>query len=184
MLETIHRDTNPHLVAAPHSWNHLNQISYLGLIRPQDMVPVIHVLSLLVFSNCLQAFLWSSLNGFLLGRQPCRPIWCQCAAYGMSTDRLTPYPLTSAAMLQHSYGLFPKLNLWILSMCTQLLWSTWWGLFRVEPVLLNALWSWPPYSSSVSRSWQSYLSLRHLYVEQYIYFFTSSDQYERVRIPT
>ncbi len=40
----------------------------------------------------------------------------QCAAYGLSTDRLTPTPSTSAAMLA---ALIPKL-----SMCTQLLWSS------------------------------------------------------------
>ncbi len=48
---------------------------YLGLIRTQDMVPVIHVLSLLVFSKLLRAFLCIIfIRGFLLGQQPCRPI--------------------------------------------------------------------------------------------------------------
>ncbi len=50
----------------------------------------------------------------------------QCAAYGLSTDRLTPTPSTSAAMLAALTCLFPKtqpLDM-MLSMCTQLLWST------------------------------------------------------------
>ncbi len=64
-------------------------------------------------ANCLQAFLCIIFRrGVLLGRQPCRPIWCSVRR--MSTDRLTPpTPSTSAAMLAALIRLFPKHNLWI-----------------------------------------------------------------------
>ncbi len=35
---------------------------YLRLIRPQDMVPVIHALGQVVLANCLLAFLWASFS--------------------------------------------------------------------------------------------------------------------------
>ncbi len=78
-----------------------------------------------------------------------------------------------------------------LSTCT-LLWST-----MARPVLSGScpVWSWPPCCSSVSGSWQSSYSLRHLYVEQQFFFsdsqrvlchevpcWTSSDQFEKVRV--
>ncbi len=63
----------------------------------------------------------------------------QCAAYGLSTDRLTPTPSTSAAMLAALIHLFPKHNLWIWHWAHALNFFGWpWqGLFWVEPVLLN-----------------------------------------------
>ncbi len=49
----------------------------------------------------------------------------QCAAYGLSTDRLTPTPSTSAAMLAALIHLFSKHNLWIWRWArAQLLWAT------------------------------------------------------------
>ncbi len=58
----------------------------------------------------------------------------------------------------------------MLSTCTQLLWSTMARPFWVEPVLLNRVWSWPLRCSSVSGSWQSSYSLRHLNVGQQFFF--------------
>ncbi len=119
----------------------------------------------------------------------------QCAAYGLSTDRLTPHPFnlcSNAGSTHTSISQTQPLDM-TLSTCTQLLWST-----MARPVLSGtAVWSWPPCCSSVSGSWQSSYSLRHLYVEQQLFFsdtqrvlchevpcWTSSDQYERVRAIT
>ncbi len=90
----------------------------------------------------------------------------QCAAYGLSTDSLTPpTPSTSAAMLAALIRLFTKHNLWIWRWACVLnfVGRPWQGLFWVEPVLLNRCWSWPPWCSSVSGSWQSSYSLRHFF---------------------
>ncbi len=94
----------------------------------------------------------------------------QCAAYGLSTDRLTPHPFnlcSNAGSTHTSISQTQPLDM-TLSMCTQLLWST-----MARPVLSGtcpvktAVWSWPPCCSSVSGSLQSsYSLLRHLYVEQ------------------
>ncbi len=58
----------------------------------------------------------------------------QCAAYGLSTDRLTSNALKPALR-----GLFPKHNLWIWRWARALNFfgRPWRGLFWVEPVLLN-----------------------------------------------
>ncbi len=112
---------------------------YLRLIRPQDMVPVIHALGQVVF-NCLQAFLWASFRrGFLLGRRPCKPT---CCSVWRLVWALTSWPSTSAtfkAMLAALIRLFFEA-----SFCT---WRTAQGLnffdrplrglFRVKPVLEN-----------------------------------------------
>ncbi len=67
---------------------------YLRLIRPQDMVPVIHALGQVVSANCLQAFLWASFRrGFLLGRRPCKPT---CCSVWRMVWALTSWPSTSA----------------------------------------------------------------------------------------
>ncbi len=110
-----------------------------------------------------------------------------------------PTPSTFAAMLAAHIRLFPKHYLWITMMqvhstslvdhgeaCSE------WNLS-----CYTAVWSWPPCCNSVSVSWQSSYSLRHLYVEQQLFFsdpqrvlchevpcWTSSDQYERVRAIT
>ncbi len=124
-------------------------------------------------ANSLQAFLCIIFRrGFLLGRQPCRPIWCS-AVYGLSTDRLTPS--TSSEMLAALIRLFTKHNLWIWRWARALNFfgRPWRGLFWMEPV--TAVWSWPPCCSSVSGSWQSSYSLRHLYIEQLFFFFRYSE---------
>ncbi len=89
---------------------------YIGLIRPQDMVPVIHVLSLLVFSKLFAGFLVHHLCKRLpSGTTVMQTNLMQCAAYGLSTDRLTPHPFnlcsnagsthTSISQPQHSTSL-------------------------------------------------------------------------------
>ncbi len=101
---------------------------------------------------------------FLLGRQPCRPIWCnvRCMVWALTGWPPSLQPLQQC--WQHSYVYFPNTTLdMTLSMCTQLLWSTIGeACYVVEPFLLNlstAVWSWPPCCSSVSGSWQSSYSL-------------------------
>ncbi len=110
----------------------------------------------------------------------------QCAAYGLSTDMLTPPPpppphpfnLCSNARSTHtSISKTQPLDM-MLSTCTQLLWST-----MARPVLngtrpvkpLYGLGSLAPCCSSVSGSWQSSYSLHHLYVKQQSFFFRSSE---------
>ncbi len=75
------------------------------------MVTVNHVLSLLVFSKLF--FCASSLEEASFWDDSHEDQLMQCAAYGLSTDRLTPTPSTSTAMLAALIRLFPKLNLWI-----------------------------------------------------------------------
>ncbi len=120
-------------------------------------------------ANCLLVFLCIIFRrGFLLGWQPCRPIWCSVRHMVWALTDWPPTPSTSAAMPAALIRLFPK-----------------------------HIWSWPPCCSSVSGSWQSSYSLRHLYIEQQFFFsdpqrvlcyevpcWTSSDQYERVRAIT
>ncbi len=63
---------------------------YLRLIRPPDMVPVIHALGQVVFSKLL----WASFRrGFLLGRWPCKPT---CCSVWRMVWALTSWPSTSA----------------------------------------------------------------------------------------
>ncbi len=131
------------------------------------MLPVSHVLSLLVFSKLFAGFLvhhlYKRLPSVMTAMQT---NLMQCAAYGLSTDRLTPYPfnLCSNAGITHtSISQTQPLDM-TLSMCTQLLWSTMArpvlsGIFPVKPLYVLG-------HSSVSGSWQTSYSLRHLYVEQ------------------
>ncbi len=59
----------PHLVAATHAWHHLNKTSLCWSHQTTG-----HGSS---NPNCLRAFLCIIFRrGFLLGQQPCRPIWC------------------------------------------------------------------------------------------------------------
>ncbi len=120
------------------------------------MVPVICLSS----ANCLQTSLCIIFRrGFLLGWQPCRPIWCSVRHMVWALTGWPPTPSTSAAMLAALICLFPKHNLWIWCWAHALNFFGW--PWRV--------WSCPLCCSSVSGSWQSY-SLRHLYVEQHFFF--------------
>ncbi len=65
---------------------------YLRLIRPQDMVPVIHALGQLVFSKLFAGFFVSQLQKRLpSGMTAMQSDLLQCVAYGLSTDKLTFY---------------------------------------------------------------------------------------------
>ncbi len=98
---------------------------YLGLIRPQDMVIVIHVLSLLVFSKL--AFLCIIFRrGFLLGWQPCRTILCSVRRMVWALTGWPPHPFnlcSNAGRTHMSISQIQPLDM-TLSTCTQLLWST------------------------------------------------------------
>ncbi len=77
-------------------------------------------------ANCFWACLCIFRRCFLLGRQPCRPILMPCVAYDLSTDRLTPHPFnlcSNAGSTHTSISQTQPLDM-MLSMCTQLLWST------------------------------------------------------------
>ncbi len=65
----------------------------------------------------------------------------QCAAYDLNTDRLTPTPSSSAAILAILIRLFSKYNLWIWCCARALNFfgRPWRGLFWVDPVLLFIL---------------------------------------------
>ncbi len=178
----------------PHTLNtSLSYQVYLGLIRPQEMVPVIHVLSLLVFINCLQAFLCIIFRRrFLLGRHADQ-FDTVCGVWSEHWQADLPPLLLLQQCWQDSYVYFSIHNLWIWcwTTCTQLLWST---MARpVEPLygLGHSAADW------FSAYLQSSYSLSHLYVEQQFLFsdpqrvlchevpcWTSSDQYERVRVIT
>ncbi len=106
----------------------------LRLIRPQDMVPVIHALGQVVFSQ-----LFAGFGGFLLGWWPCK---LTCCSVWRMVWALTSWPSASAiskAMLAALMPLFFEA-----SFCT---WHTAQGLkffdrslrgpFRVKPVLEN-----------------------------------------------
>ncbi|CAI9607339.1 unnamed protein product [Staurois parvus] len=87
------------------------------------MVPVIHVLSLLVFSKLFAGFLVHHLSSRTTAMQT---NLMQCAAYGLSTDRLTPHPFnlcSNAGSTHTSISQRQPLDM-MLSTCTQLLWST------------------------------------------------------------
>ncbi|CAI9534523.1 unnamed protein product [Staurois parvus] len=57
------------------------------------MVPVIHGLSLLVFSKLFEGFLVHHIKNRLPSGTTAVPTnLMQCVAYGLSTDRLTPHP--------------------------------------------------------------------------------------------
>ncbi len=91
-------------------------------------------------ANCLRAFLCIIFRrGFLLGRQPCKQIWCSVRRMVWALTGWPPTPSTSAAMLAALIGIFPKHNLWMWWWASALNFfgRPWWGLFWVEPVLLN-----------------------------------------------
>ncbi len=63
---------------------------YLRLIRPQDIVPVIHALGQVVFSKLFAGFFVSQLQKRLpSGMTAMQTDLLQCVAYGLSTDKLT-----------------------------------------------------------------------------------------------
>ncbi len=77
--------------ASPHMLNTIwaKQV-YLNLIRPQDMVPVIHALGQVVFSKLFAGFLVSQLQKRLpSGMTAMQTYLLQCAVYGLNTDKLT-----------------------------------------------------------------------------------------------
>ncbi len=117
-------------------------------------------------ANCLRAFLCIIYRrGFLLGRPPCRPIWCSVRRMVWALTGWPHTPSTSAAMLTALVCLFLKHNLWIWCWARALnfIGRPWRGLFWVEPVLLNRYMVLA--TGSVLGSWQSSYNLRHLYVE-------------------
>ncbi len=153
-------------------------------------------------ANCLRAFLRIIFRrGFLLGWQPCRPIWCIVQRMVWALTGWPLIPSTSVALLASLIRLFPKHNLWIWRWARALNffgWS-WRGLFWVEPVLLNHCMVLATVLQLRFRVLAIFLyhSLCHLYVEQQFFFsdpqrvichevscWTSSDQYERVRVIT
>ncbi len=79
---------------------------YLGLIRPQDMFPVICLSS----ANCLQAFLCIIFRrGFRLWWQPCRPIWCSVRRMVWALTGWPPPPIQPLQQCwQHWYVYFPN----------------------------------------------------------------------------
>ncbi len=91
------------------------------------LVPVIHVLSLLVFSKLFVDFFVHHLYKRLpFGTTAMQTNLMQCVAYGLSTDRLTPHPFnlcSNAGSTHMSISLTQPLDM-TLSPCTQLLWST------------------------------------------------------------
>ncbi len=91
-------------------------------------------------ANCLQAFLCIIFRrGFLLGQQPCRPIWCSVRCMVWALTGCLPTPSISAAMLAALMRLFPKHNFWIWlwALALNFVGRQWRGLFWVEPVLLK-----------------------------------------------
>ncbi len=63
---------------------------YFRLIRPQDMVPVIHALGQVVFSKLFAGFFVSQLQKRLTsGTTAMQTDLLQCVAYFLSTDKLT-----------------------------------------------------------------------------------------------
>ncbi len=63
---------------------------YLRLIRPQDIVPVIHDLGQAVFSKLFGGFFVSHLQKRLpSGMTTMQTDLLQCVVYGLSTDKLT-----------------------------------------------------------------------------------------------
>ncbi len=146
-------------------------------------------------SQYMLAFMVPSMNCSSPVPAALMPHLMQCAAHGLSTDRLTPHPFNfcnNAGSTHTSISQTQPLDM-TLSMCTQLLWST-----MARPVLSGTCPVKPLYGlGSVSGSSPFSYSLRLLYVEQQFFFsdpqrvlyhevpcWTSSDQYERVRAIT
>ncbi len=168
------------------------------------MVPVIHVLGLLLFSKLFAGFLVHYLSKRLpSGMTAMQTNLMQCAAYGLSTDRLTPHILnlcrnagSTHTSISHT-SITQPLDM-TRSTCTQLLWST-----MVRPVLSGTCPVKPLYDLG-HRAAAQFQGLGNLLIAYTIFmsnksfFFsdpqrvichevpcwTSSDQYERVRAIT
>ncbi len=115
---------------------------YLRLIRPQDMVPVIHALGQVVFSKLL-AFLWASFRRcFFLRQWACKP---SCCSVWRMVWALKSRPFTSAtskAMLAALMHLFFEA-----SFCT---WHTARGLNHFDRPLID-----PKARSEWNPSWKT-----------------------------
>ena len=115
----------------------------LHLIRPWDMVPVIHVLCRHVdmsSANSLEAFFRIVFRrGFLLGWHPCTPIWCRVRGRVWA---LTGWPPTSSISVVMLTGLLRrsfKESIWKWRSARALNFFGWptRGLFWVDPALLK-----------------------------------------------
>ncbi len=167
------------------------------------MVPVIHVLSLLVFSKLFAGFLVHHLSKRLpSGMTAMQTDLMQCAAYGLSTDRLTPHLLNLCSNAGSTHTSISHTSItqpldMTRSTCTQLLWST-----MARPLLSGTCPVKPLYGLG-HRAAAQFQGLGNLLIAYTIfmsnkYFFldpqrvichevpcwTSSDQYERVRAIT
>ena len=124
----------PHMLEAIKS----KQIN-LHLIRPSDMVPVIHVLCWHVFCK-LEAFLCIVFRrGFLQGWQPCTPIWCRVRRMVWALTGWPPASSISAAMLTALLRRSFKESIWMWRSARAL---SFFGrptrdLFWVDPALLK-----------------------------------------------
>lgn len=95
-----------------------------------------------------------------------------CAAYGLSTDRLTScfFNLCSNAGSTDASVFEPNFWIWCRAQGLSFFGWPYHGLFQVEPVIKRVVWPWPPCYSSVSGCYQSSYILGHLCVEQQFYF--------------
>ncbi len=115
---------------------------FIFIIRPQDMVPVIHVLSLLVFSKLFAGFLVHHLRrGFLLGRQPCRPIWCSVRRMVWALTGWPPHPFNLWSNAGSTHKSIPQtqplditLSTWLKLLCSTMAMPVLSGTCSVKPL--------------------------------------------------
>ncbi len=143
---------------------------YLRLIRPQDMVSVIHALDQVVLSKLFAGFLWSSFRrGFLLGRRPCKPTCCSVWRMVWAPKSWPSTSATFKAMLAAAHAvcfLKPaseseaqhKDSTSKIDPCEAC--SEW------NPSWKTSVWPWPLYCNSVSGCYRTAYSLGHLCGEQ------------------
>ncbi len=122
-------------------------------------------------ANCLRAFLRIIFRRvFLLGRQPCRPIWCNVRRMVWALTGWLPPPPPHPFNLCSNAGSPQTQPLdMTLSTCTQLLWS-----IMARPVLSRTC----PVKSLYGlghRAAAQFQGLGNLYVEQQLFFFRSSE---------
>ncbi len=105
-------------------------------------------------------------------RQPCRPIWYSVRRMVWALTGWPPPLQPLQQCWQHSYIYFPNTtsgydaeHVHSTSFVDHCEACSEWNLS-----CQTAIWSWPQCCSSVSGSWQSSYSLRHLYVEQQFFF--------------
>ncbi len=108
----------------PHAWHHLNQISLSWSHQNTGQSKSLVCLS---SANCLRAFLCIIFRrSFLLGRQPCSPIWCSVRRMVWALTGWPPPPFnlcSNAGSTHKSISQTQPLDI-MLSTCTQLLWWT------------------------------------------------------------